>query len=53
MRLLLSQPLWLVVLLITVAVHVGFVLAIRRLIAKDRERAKERADREQREDDPR
>ncbi|MFO0560887.1 MAG: hypothetical protein U0269_22910 [Polyangiales bacterium] len=40
MRLLLSQPLWLAVLLITIAVHLGFALAIRHLIRKDRERAK-------------
>jgi hypothetical protein len=36
MSLLLSQPLWLVLLLITVGLHVGFVLAIRRLMREDR-----------------
>lgn len=44
MRLLLSQPLWLVVLLITIAVHVGFALAIRHLIRKDAAKSNDRGD---------
>jgi hypothetical protein len=36
MSLLISQPLWLVLLLVTVGLHVGFVLAIRRLMRADR-----------------
>lgn len=41
MDLLLSSPLWIVLIVVTVALHVGFAIAVRRMIRRDEARRRE------------